>query len=593
MEILNIIIGLLGGLCLFLYGMKAMGDGLEKVAGSKMQKIIESLTGNVIKGVIVGALVTAIIQSSSATTVMVVGFVSAGIMTLKQAVGVIMGANIGTTVTSIILSLNDLDGVTGILALLKPDFLMYVLILIGVFMIFALKKQSGKDAGEIFFGLGILFLGMSVMSSSMKGLDMKYFEAAFAAFSSNPLLGVLVGAGVTALVQSSSASMGILLALSNTGAVSFGGAIPIILGQNIGTCITAILSSLGASKNAKKTALIHLSFNVIGTVLFLAAIYGIRAVAPKIFPFWDGQMTNWNIAMFHLAFNVINTAILLPFNGLLIKLVQVLIKDDINTTEEERIYSKFDDRFLYSPAIALNQCKSAMIDMFRYSNANVKSGALALLENDSGEIKKVEEKEKIIDKLEVLASRYLVKIADRDLTELESKTTSGYMHMVIDIERIGDYAKNLCEYAQELMAKENSLSDKAKDELKAMFDATFEIIDLTIKTFDENNPEGLKRIQPYEEVIDLFTETLKIKHINRLAQKDCTAEVGIIFVEIINSIERIADHCNNIAVSVYQLNSTDSEFDAHKYVKKLKNNAEEGYQEYFNEFQNKYYNPVV
>ena len=338
MAILEIIVGLLGGLCLFLYGMKAMGDGLEKVAGSRMQKIIESLTGNILKGVLIGALVTAIIQSSSATTVMVVGFVSAGIMTLKQAVGVIMGANIGTTVTAIILSINDLDGASGVLSLFKPGFLMYVLILIGVLMIYTMKKQSGKDAGGIFFGLGILFLGMDIMSSSMKGIDMSYFEMMFAAFSKNPLLGVLVGMLVTALVQSSSASMGILLALSSTGAVLFGGTVPIMLGQNIGTCITAILSSIGATKNAKKTALIHLPFNVIGALLFLFAIYGIKSIYPTLFPFWNLRMTNWNIAIFHLTFNVANTIVLLPFNKLLINLVNFIIKEDTEISEEEHIY---------------------------------------------------------------------------------------------------------------------------------------------------------------------------------------------------------------------------------------------------------------
>lgn len=593
MAILEIIVGLLGGLCLFLYGMKAMGDGLEKVAGSRMQKIIESLTGNILKGVLIGALVTAIIQSSSATTVMVVGFVSAGIMTLKQAVGVIMGANIGTTVTAIILSINDLDGASGVLSLFKPGFLMYVLILIGVLMIYTMKKQSGKDAGGIFFGLGILFLGMDIMSSSMKGIDMSYFEMMFATFSKNPLLGVLVGMLVTALVQSSSASMGILLALSSTGAVLFGGAVPIILGQNIGTCITAILSSIGATKNAKKTALIHLLFNVIGALLFLFAIYGIKSIYPTLFPFWNLRMTNWNIAIFHLTFNVANTIVLLPFNKLLINLVNFIIKEDTEISEEEHIYKKLDDRFLYSPSIALNQCKSAMVDMFKISKANFELGTLAVLNGDEKAITIVQEKEKIIDKLEVLSSHYLVKIADRDVTELEGKTTSAFLHTVIDIERIGDYADNLCEYATELLSKGDSLSDSAKKELESMFTATKEIIEITIKTFEENNKDGFRQIQPYEEVIDLFTENLKSKHIERLSLKQCSAEVGIVFVEILNCIERIADHCTNIAICICQLNIKDENFDFHKYAKQLKSGEDEDYKEYFESFKQKYYNPII
>ena len=591
-EWLTIAVGVLGGLCLFLYGMKGMGEGLEKVAGTKMQQIIESLTGNIVKGILVGAVVTAIIQSSSATTVMVVGFVSAGIMTLKQAVGVIMGANIGTTATSFILSAGDISG-SGLMSLLKPDFLMYVLVIVGILLIMGAKRERSKDIGEIIFGLGILFIGMDIMSAAMGSIDDVYFQKAFTMFSSNPFFGVLIGAAVTALIQSSSASIGILLAVSATGAVTFAGAAPIILGQNIGTCVTALLSSVGSSKEAKKAALVHLYFNVIGTIVFLILLYSIHTLAPYVFPFWNSTMGRLDIAVFHLFFNVLCTLLFLPFNKVLVRLVEFTVSRDKQVQKETELTNRLDDRFLYSPSVALSQCKSVMTDMFRLSTANVRKGAETLFNKKDKEIQGVYENETKVDDLEGSVSRYLLKITDKDLTEKEAKIAAGYIHILTDIERMSDHAKNLAEYAQEMIDRRVDFTDKAYIELRNMLEATFEIMELTVQAFIDNDKDAIKKIQPYEDVIDLFTETLKIKHINRLTKQKCSADSGIIFVEVTSNIERIADHCSNVAVSVYQLNSSDLEFDPHEYVHDLKHNKVEGYDTYFKEFQDKYYTPVM
>ncbi len=591
-EWITIIVGVLGGLCLFLYGMKAMGDGLEKAAGSKMQSIIESLTGNLFKGILVGTAVTAIIQSSSATTVMVVGFVSAGIMTLSQAVGVIMGANIGTTATSFILSVGDMNA-SGFMSLLKPEFLMYVLVIIGIFLMMGSKKSKHQEIGEIVFGLGILFIGMDIMSTTMKNIDTIYFQKAFTAFSINPVLGVLIGVLVTAVIQSSSASIGILLAVTSTGAVTFAGAAPIILGQNIGTCVTALISGLGASKEAKKASLIHLYFNVIGTIVFLLLMYGLYAFLPQLFPFWNSAIGKLEIAVFHLCFNLLCTILFLPFHKGLVKLVELTVRKDKHQKEQDALTGRLDDRFLQSPMVALSQCKSVMTDMFRLSVANVQLGAETLFSGNEQDMERVGQQEKQVDHLEESISQYLLKITDRDLTEKETQMASGYIHILTDIERLSDHAENLADYARELKDRGASFTEKAVTELRSMLAAVNEIMDLTVQAFTYNYPEAIKRIQPYEDVIDLFAETLKIKHISRLTQQKCSAEAGILFVEVANNVERIADHCSNVAVSVCQLNSGDGEFKPHEYVHDLKHNKVETYDLYFKEFQDKYYTPVI
>lgn len=587
------IISLFGGLGMFLYGMHIMGDNLQNVAGAKLEKTLEKLTGNLIMGVLMGTAVTAVIQSSSATTVMVVGFVNAGIMNLRQAAGVIMGANIGTTITAQILRLDSLGG-TGesLLNLLKPSSLAPLIIAVSVFLFMFMKKRKSKDIALIAFGFGLLFFGMDVMSSSMKPLaDMPEFKEFLIIFK-NPVFGIIAGMLITAIIQSSSASIGILQALAVTGAMPYSVAIPIILGQNIGTCVTALISAIGAKKNAKRAAFIHLYFNIIGTVIFTAAIYLINYIFKL--PFWDNQVTSGGIANFHTIFNILNTLMFLPFTKLLVFLAEKTVKNveekDNFDDDDLQELDVLEERFLSSPSLAIKQCKKVVINMGTFALENLRMVKEFLFTHDKKDIKKIEENESYIDTMEGKLSSYMTQLTD--VTDQDSKKMSEILHSTGDYERIGDYIENILEAAYEMKNKKLSFSDTAKSELNNMFSAVDEIIEISLKAYINKDVDAARSIEPLEEVIDMIKETLKKKHIKRLNQGECSIDTGIMFLEIINNLERVADHCSAIAVNVISTYNHENNFNKHEYLRRMHQGLNDDYLQNFDCYQKKYYNNI-
>ena len=569
------ILTLIGGLALFLYGMNAMGDGLAKVSGGKLEKILENLTSNPIKAVLLGAGVTAVIQSSSATTVMVVGFVNSGIMKLSQAVGVIMGANIGTTVTSWILSLTGIQSDNFIIQMFKPTSFSPVLAIIGVIFILFINDSKKKDIGSIFIGFAILMYGMDMMSSAVKPLaEVPEFTNLLLKFS-NPLLGVIAGALLTAVIQSSSASVGILQALCLTGAVPFSAAIPIIMGQNIGTCITAILSAIGAKKNAKRAAAVHLYFNLIGTVIFMTVFYLINAVVG--FSFFHQAATPAGIAVIHSVFNVTATIILLPFAKGLEKLACLTIRDKKEETETavaaDPDFMILESRFLEKPSFAVEQSRNAAKKMAEDSHRTLFT-ALDLLKHYSADGKKaVEESEKKVDRYEDELGTYLVKLNQKDLSVHDSHSISIMLHCIGDFERISDHGVNIMESAQELHEKGLKFSEKALEELRVMEHAVEDIVDIAYKVYENQDVQLAREIEPLEEVIDELSKELKYRHIQRLRAGECTIEMGFILSDVTTSLERVADHCSNIGVCVTQVH--EDSFDTHQHLKQIKHSPDE------------------
>lgn len=562
------LLSLIGGLSLFLYGMSVMGEGLEKVSGGRLEKILENLTSNPIKAVLLGLSVTAIIQSSSATTVMVIGFVNSGIMKLAQAIGIIMGANIGTTVTAWILSLTGIESSNVFIKLLKPSSFSAVLALYGVFCLIFSKKEKRRDIGTIFIGFAVLMFGMDTMSGAVKPLaNVPEFTNILTMFS-NPILGVLAGAALTAIIQSSSASVGILQALSMTGAITFGSAVPIIMGQNIGTCITAMLSGIGANKNAKRAALVHLYFNIIGTVTFLILFYLLNMLIK--FSFINDIASPAGIAIVHTIFNVFATVILLPFAKGLEKLAYLTIKEDGNDKEEIQL---LDPRFLATPSYAIGQCKNIAIQMAKSSKeALVK--AISLMDNyDENVVKEVLELEDKVDKCEDILGTYLVQISSKNLSFKDSQSLSMLLHCIGDFERISDHAVNIMQAIKKMDKKKLSFSKKAQEELKIFTKALLEILDNSIEVFALENAEIAKSIEPLEEVIDNINAELKKRHVKRLQNGKCTIELGFILTEVTTNYERIADHCSNIAVCIIQ--SKENNFDTHEYLRAIKNANDE------------------
>ena len=564
------ILTLIGGLALFLYGMHVMGDGLSKVSGGKMEQILENLTSNPLKAVGLGALVTAVIQSSSATTVMVVGFVNSGIMKLSQAVGVIMGANIGTTVTSWILSLSGIESDNFFIQLFKPTSFSPVLAIVGVaFLLFA-KSEKKKDIGTIFLGFAVLMFGMESMSGAVKPLaDVPEFTGILTAFS-NPLLGMLAGALLTAVIQSSSASVGILQALCVTGAVSYGVALPIILGQNIGTCVTALLSSIGAKKNAKRAAMVHLYFNLIGTAVFMVLFYGMNLFFH--FTFLDHAANAAGIAVMHSAFNVFATALLLPFAKVLEKLACLTIRDKDTDQKEEEEVVQLDMRFLDQPAFAMEQSRGAARKMAEISKTALFT-ALSLFQGFTEEkAAAVELEEQKADAYEDALGTYLVKLGQKDMNAKDSTDLSLILHCIGDFERISDHAVNLMESAREMHEKQMHFSPKAEEELKVISRAVTDIVNLSYQVFSEENRELARAVEPLEQVIDDLNQELKTRHVRRLREGKCTIEQGFVLSDITTDMERIADHCSNIAVCILQA-ARDS-FDTHSYLQKVEDSGE-------------------
>ena len=540
------LISLLGGLALFLYGMTMLGSGLEKFSGGRLEQTLEKMTDSTIKGVALGALVTAAIQSSSATTVIVVGLVNARILKLRQAIGVIMGANIGTTITAHILRLSDISSDNFFINLLKPATLAPLVGLIGILLLMVGNNQKRKNFGEILLGFCILFTGMFNMEAAVSPLaDSPEFMALFSSLS-NPVLGVLAGAGVTALIQSSAASIGILQALSSTGMIPFSAAFPIIMGQNIGTCITPILASIGASKNAKRSAGVHLSFNILGTIIFLIAFYGIQAVIP--FSFWNDPITKGAIADFHTFFNICVTILFLPFTGLLEKIVLTVIPDGKDTEDSDDPTIILDDLLLTSPGLAIQHSREAVVQMGKLARKNF-SASMQLLEKYSSKgAEKIREREDVIDRLEDRLGNYMLKIPQDNLNERDNGAISALLHILSEFERIGDYSINLVEFAETMQSTGSTFSPQAQYEIATIGDAVSEIIDLAVNSFENRDLTLVQSIEPLEEVVDLMEETLKDRHIDRLRNGQCTVDAAFPFVESLSCIERIADHCSNVGV---------------------------------------------
>lgn len=583
------VISLLGAIATFLFGMSTMTDGLEKLSSGRLESILERLTSNVWKGVLLGALVTGLIQSSAATTVMCVGFVNAGIMKLRQTIGIIMGANIGTTVTAQLLRLGDLSSDQPLLLLLKPATLGPILAVIGILFYMFLNSGRKKIIGQIILGLGLLFIGMKTLEGSVAPLqDLPEFQELFVAFS-NPFLGVLVGALVTALLQSSSASMGILQAMTSTGVVTFHVAIPLIMGQNIGTCVTALLSGIGASKNAKRTACIHLLFNVIGTLFFLFLLYGCNALFH--FSFWTSLMDRGSIANLHLAFNVGCTLLLLPFNRLLVALVELLIPGDADQKE----VSMLDERFLSTPSLALEKSHDTVVQMGYFARENYRLAVELLDHFDEKKVERLNETENALDKLEGLLESYLVKLNSRALTSAENTKVSELLHTLSDFERIGDYSVNLSESAVILHERGLSFSPKAKIELKAMTSAVDETLDRAVRCFESFSREEAMGVEPIEEVVDLMRNELRNRHIERLKTGECTIEVGTQFLELLINLERISDHCSNIALYIVRETAPKDDLirvDTHAYMHAIHHGESEAFDAEFRKYREKYYAPI-
>lgn len=568
------ILTMLGGLALFLYGMQVMGDGLAKISGGKLEKILENLTSSKLKAVLLGLGVTAVIQSSSATTVMVVGFVNSGIMKLTQAVGIIMGANIGTTVTAWILSLAGIESNNFFMSLLKPSSFAPILALIGIVLLMFTKNSRKKGIGAILVGFAVLMFGMDTMSAAVKPLaDVPEFTNLLLAFS-NPIAGVLAGTVLTAIIQSSSASVGILQALCVTGAVPYSAAFPIIMGQNIGTCVTALLSAIGANKNAKRAAMIHLYFNIIGTVVFLSVFYILNAAVQ--FPFMDAMATPAAIAVTHSVFNVTATLLLLPFSNLLVKLACMTIRDsseDVEAAKEDQEFLILESRFLEKPAFAVEQGRTAARRMAEDSWKALKASFEVLHDYSEEKAQKITKMESKVDRYEDELGTYLVQLNNKDLSETDSHSVSMMLHCIGDFERISDHAVNIKESADELHAKGLSFSVYAKAELRVLTAAVTKIVETAFSVFDEQDITKASEIEALEELIDELTKEMKRRHINRLRSGECTIEMGFILSDLITSMERIADHCSNIGVCVTQVR--ENLYDTHRHLNAMKNDQDD------------------
>ena len=563
-------LSMLGGLALFLYGMHLMSTSLESMSGGVLERALERSTSSKWKALLLGTVATAIIQSSSATSVMAVGFVNGGIMTLNQAVGIIMGANIGTTATAWILSLTGIQGSSLFIQLLKPTSFTPVLAVIGVIMAMFSKKQKQKTIGAVLCGFAVLMYGMHMMSSAVQPLaDMPEFVSIMTRFS-NPVLGVLTGAVITGVIQSSSASVGILQALSLTGGVTYGIAIPIIMGQNIGTCITALLSCIGASKNAKRTAMVHLYFNIIGTVIFLALFYTLNAFLH--FSFMDDVLDPAHIAIIHTSFNLLTTAILFPASSFLVMLAKRTIPDKQAKEEEWPL----DERFLDMPAFALEQCKNVIERMATLSRDTILMALETLEQYDAKKIAQIVANEDEIDKYEDRLGTYLVQLSTRQLMEKDSNEIGMFLHMIGDFERISDHAVNVTEVAQEMHDKKLSFSGAAKAEIRVFISALSEILNNAVDAFLKEDLEEARLVEPLEEVIDAIQADIRARHVLRLQEGSCTIELGFVLSDLLTNMERVSDHCSNIAATLIQ--TKNQTFDMHSYLHAVK--AADGNEEF-------------
>jgi phosphate:Na+ symporter len=560
MTVFNVF-SLLGGLALFLFGMDIMGKALEKQAGGQLQKILSKLTDNPLKGFFLGLCVTAVIQSSSATTVMVVGFVNSGIMELHQAIGVIMGSNVGTTVTSWILSLSGLQGDSFLINMLKPTSFSPVLAFIGI-LLYMGKSEKRRGVGTILIGFAVLMTGMTAMSNAVLPLQNEaWFTNLFIRFS-NPLLGVLVGAVVTGVIQSSSASVGILQALSATGVITYGSAIPIIMGQNIGTCVTALISSVGANKNARRAAMVHLYFNIIGVTLFLAVFYGANLLLD--FAFVNETVTAWGIAVVHSIFNLTATAVLLPFANGLEKLAILTIPDDA----EKESFALLDERLLNTPAVAVERARAATADMAELARVGVVQAMSLTHKWDDSLAQKVREEEEKVDKYEDALGTYLVKLSSREMSHADSQSVNTLLHTISDFERISDHSVNVLSSAEEIHAKSIEFSKDAQEELQVLEGAVQDVLSRTTDAFRKGDLHLAGKVEPLETVVDELVRAIKARHVARLQTGSCSIEYGFVLEDLLTNYERVCDHCSNVAVA--QIEVAQDSFDTHAYLNDLR-----------------------
>lgn len=574
------VLSLVGGLALFLFGMNYMGASLEKMSGGKLESVLEKMTNNRIKGVLLGAGVTAVIQSSSAVTVMAVGFVNSGIMTLHQAIGIIMGANVGTTVTGWLLSLTGIESTNLLLTLLKPSSFTPVLTLIGVILYVFCKGEKKKNTGSILIGFSVLMYGMEAMSGAVEPLkDIPEFTNLLTMFS-NPLLGVLAGTLLTAVIQSSSASVGILQALAATGSITVSSAFPIILGQNIGTCITAIISSVGTSKNAKRTAVVHLAFNTIGVTLAMILFYGLNALIGL--PFIQETVNAADIAIIHTVFNIFATVVLFPFGKQLEKLACVVVR---NRHEQEQS-SLIDERFLISPSYALDKVKEKCDKMGGLAEENISLCMDFIKVYSKSKDEKINQNEKELDKCEDELETYLVKISSMNLNIDDSVKLSKLNHAIGNFERIGDYGVNILKIKRKMHKDNIHFSKEANRELETMSRAVSEIVRNSVKAFIDDDIELAMKIEPLEQVIDNLKAELRARHAKRLKEDECSIENGLLFFDVINSFERIADHCSNLAVCVIELSRRS--YQTHSYLKEAKSHSNPSFMDTFEEYLIKY-----
>ena len=583
MDLFNIL-ALGGGLALFLYGMNIMSSGLEKLAGGKLEGILRSMTSSPVKGLLFGALVTAVIQSSSAVTVMLVGLVNSGIMALSQTVGVIMGANIGTTITAWLLSLVSVDGNGIFMKMLKPANFSLVLAMIGILLIMAGKTQKKKDLGSILLGFTILMYGMNMMSDAVEPLkDMPGFADLFVKFQ-NPLLGVLVGAVLTAIIQSSSASVGILQALSLTGVITYSAAFPIIMGQNIGTCVTSVISSIGASRSARKVSVIHITFNLIGTAVFLLLYLIASSLIQPVAQFFAGTIDPAGIAVCHSIFNIATTLMLLPFSKFLVKVADRVISDKQEVVNEQT--ELLDSRVLSIPAMAITACNTLTEQMAIAANYAVQT-AIGLLDdfNDAG-ASSLEEGEETLDLYEDRLGQYLTQISGQGLSDYDSRQRFKMQHVIGDFERLGDHAINLLGSAREKNAKGYQFSADAAAQMNVLKAAVCEILDTTCRAYQENDLTLAAQVEPLEQVFDNLIRKARSSHLSRLNNGQCTIEMGFVLADVLTNYERVSDHCSNIAVAIIEAAS--DRYDSHQYLDSIKTGENREFQQQYRQYSEKY-----
>ena len=580
---------LMGGIAMFLYGMDLMGKALEQTAGSKLQGILSKMTASPVRGLLLGMVITAVIQSSGATTVMAVGFVNSGLMELHQAIGVIMGANIGTTVTGWLLSLSGLEGDSFAIQMLNPNAWAPILGFIGIFLYMLGKdKDRRSGVGKIMVGFSVLMAGMNTMSTAMSPLaDEPWFMDLFLSFK-NPVLGVLAGAVLTAVLQSSSASVGILQALSSTGLVTFSSAIPIILGAHIGTAFTPLLTIGGSSKDGKRAALIHLYFNVIGSVILLALIYAVQFTIG--IPMWGDVMNKSSIANIHTLSSVCAMLLFLPCSGVLSRLAMLTVPSSVEEAQELSM-PVLDERLYKSPAVALQQAKNAVIKMSRRAARNVGLAAPLLLKMDEETVSAIKVRENLIDRMEVEITNYLIKLTDQELGDDESHAVTELLNFVTEFERIGDYAVNIMEKAEELYDKEASFSESAKKELQLLDAALERILVLTDEAFENDDVQKAAQVEPLEEIIDVMVERLRDQHILRLKDGICSIDTGVVFLDVLNNAERISDHCSNIAVRMVGMEAGE-DYDSHTLKSIMHHNPSKDYMLEYEQCRKEYLVPL-